>query len=88
MRIVVYQTAEPLRPSEKFMAFLVTGNTAPLEGGGGVSSHSCLLPVRFCAETAQGARELALAFWDEEIAKERSRRSRALLLGERRRKRK
>lgn len=49
MRVVIYKTDTPLRPRQKFMAFLVA--EAP-QNGNAVSSHSCLLPVRFCAETA------------------------------------
>jgi hypothetical protein len=82
MRVVLYESSEPLRADERFMAFLVSDTP---QNGNAVSSHSCLLPVRFCAGTAQGAHERALRFWDDETAKERQKRERGEALGARRR---
>ena len=84
MRVVLYETKAPLRPDQKYLAFLVSETPT---GANAVSSHSCLLPVRFCAETGQGARGRALAFWNDEIARERQKVERCRLLGERRRQR-
>ena len=55
IRIVVYETTEPLRPDERFLAFVTDG--------------SSVLPVRFMSASADGAREAAIAFWITETAK-------------------
>jgi hypothetical protein len=82
MRVVLYESSEALRTDERFMAFLVSD---PSPSGDAVSSHSCLLPVRFCSGTAQGAQERALAFWDVETSKKRQKQERGDALGARRR---
>ena len=56
MKVVLYETAAPLGPSQRFMAFL--------------ADDSGLLPVRFCAATAQGARDGALGFWQTETSRQ------------------
>ncbi len=82
MRIVIYESAEPLTLGERFMAFLVQ-EAQP--DGNADSYRSCLLPVRFTAETALGARNRALAFWDDETAKATARKERGKALGKSRR---
>jgi hypothetical protein len=67
---VLYESAEPLVPGERFMAGLVQlvderGANRKLTGNK-VKVH---LPMAFYAETADGAINRALAFWHDEKTK-------------------
>jgi hypothetical protein len=80
--VIVYETQTPLKPDQRFFAFLVqeieerdakrvkTGNKVP-----------SILPVRFSSATADGARDTALQFWKDETAKAEALRERGRQLG-------
>ena len=70
---VVYQALDTTKPSDRFMAFLISTETG-------------LLPVYFRAATAEGARSRAIAFWNDEKAKAAALAERCRKLGEARRK--
>jgi hypothetical protein len=77
LRTVVYEALDATKPSDRFMAYLVQG----------ADGQNGLLPVCFRAETAEGARNRAIAFWNDEKAKKAAMAERGRKLGKARRKR-
>jgi hypothetical protein len=77
LSVIVYETETPLRPEERFMAFLVQNS---LDGD---SAKSIILPVRFMSGAWQRAYDKATAFWNDETRKDREKRERAKELGKR-----
>ncbi len=73
---VVYEAVDATKPSDRFMAYLAQG----------VDGQNGLLPIYFMAETAEGARNRAIAFWDDENAKKAAKAERGRKLGLARRK--
>jgi hypothetical protein len=73
---VVYEAVDATKPSDRFMAYLVQG----------ADGQNGLLPVYFRAETAEDARSRAIAFWNDEKAKEAAMVERGRKPGEARRK--
>jgi 2,4-dienoyl-CoA reductase-like NADH-dependent reductase (Old Yellow Enzyme family) len=76
IRTVVYEALDATKPSDRFMAYLAQG----------ADGQNGLLPVRFMSETAEGARNRAIAFWNDEKAKKAAMVERGRKLGEARRK--
>jgi len=86
MRVVVYQSADPLSETERFLAFL-SEEVALTENGKKTGMTAMrLLPVRFAGETALAAENRAMAFWNDEIAKALAKAERGRALGLSRRK--
>ena len=70
MRVVTYETADPLRSGERWIAWL-TEDRAVVDKDGKKTGDikTVFLPVYFFGESHLGARERALAFWDDKKAK-------------------
>ena len=75
-------TADLAPPSERFMAFLLQEvSVVDAKGRKTGEQKIIMLPVRFMADSAEGARNKAIAFWQDEIAKERAKKERGADLG-------
>lgn len=72
MKVVIYETAEPLTPSERFIAFLAHDGSRTKDGV--TTRWESLLPVHFPASTAEDAQNNALRFWMDETAKAAAKR--------------
>ncbi len=82
MKVVVYESAMPLRGNEKFLAWL-TEDRAVVDKKGNKTGEvkTCFLPVYFFGETGHDARERALAFWDDKKAKKAALEARGKVVG-------
>lgn len=80
MKTVVYETQEPLRQTERFIAWLTEEYHIKVKRKLTGETKTVFLPVYFFGETAQGARDRALAFWDVETAKKQAHKERGKTL--------
>ena len=82
---VVYQSVDDVPEKERFMSFL-TQEVAVRDAKGKKTGETRIerLPIHFTAESAEGARNTAIAFWQGEIAKEQAKKGRGVLLGKKR----
>ena len=76
-RIITYETSEPLRPSERHCACFVETVHVTVNHKRTGETTERLLPVVFYGETAEIARNNAVAFWHDEKAKKAAQAERA-----------
>ena len=82
MRVVTYETAAPLRSGERWIAWLTEDRAVVNKDGKKTGeTKTVFLPVYFFGESYLGARERALAFWDDEKAKKVAKAERCRQLG-------
>lgn len=83
---VIYRSANPLSPAKEYLAFLVVEANEIVDRKKTGRKVKDTLSVVFYGTTPEGARDKAIAFWEEETAKAKARVERGKKLGESRRK--
>lgn len=83
MRVVTYETDDPLREGERFIAWL-TEERAIVDKDHKKTGETktVFLPVYFFGESHIAATQRASAFWDDEKAKNEARKERGRKLGQ------
>ena len=82
MKVVIYETDDPLREGERFIAWL-TEERAIVDKDRKKTGETktVFLPVYFFGETYLDAAKRASAFWNDEKAKKAAREARGKALG-------
>ena len=81
-KVVLYEATEPLRDSERWIAWLTEDRAIVNKDGKKTGdTKTVFLPVYFFGESYLGARDRALAFWDDKKAKKVAKAERGRKLG-------
>lgn len=83
MRVVTYETDDPLREGERFIAWLTEDQAiVDKQGKKTGKTKTAFLPVYFFGESHVAATQRASAFWDYEKAKAAAKTERGRKLGQ------